>query len=465
MKKINIKPQILFGMTIAIFVVIILFFTAIYPQTMDEFRLSHDTWKVVFKQIKVTFTTDSPRLLMALNILLLHFPNIWKILFTILNPIIQLFLLLGIFFVITGRKINFKSKEDFYPFFLLVLMYLLVIPSPSNTLFWLTGAIVYSWGFIPPLILLCLFRKSIDGKTLKDSFLNNVLMALCGFAAGMSNENTGPMMLGLTVLFLIYCKYKKTKTPKLYYFTLLGIVLGFVAMFGSGAGANRAQNSLYLAEWLKLSLPDKIILFIGQYSKLLNATFWLPIVNLICLLLILCDKKKSIIKDKDFVLSSLFCMCAFLLALAFWVVPNANLRVFYSSVIFFFISFILMLLLVRRLYLINFMKYLALLFLIIGVIVGPFIAIPHISLYQQDKFRRSFVKENRKDEQELFFVPRLVVFQGPTNNWTIKYYDILWPPFEIKLRKVFDGRISFEIPLKDYMINFPGIFRKSQQKK
>ena len=462
MKKINIKPQILYWTTIVIFIAIILFFTTIYPQTMDELRFSHDTWPLVFKQLKITFLTDSPRLATAINIILSHYPVSWKILFSVLNPFVQLFIILGIFFVITGRKINFKSKEDFYPFLLLILMYLLVIPCPSNTLIWLSGAVVYSWGFVPPLILLCLFRKSIDGKELKDSALNNFLMTLCGFAAGMSNENTGPMMLGLTVLFLIYCKFKKIKIPKFYYFALISIVLGLGAMFGSGAGISRARQSFFLTEWANFPLLDKFFIFIGQYSKLLNATFWLPIVNLIGLLLILYDRKKSIIKDKNFILSSLFCACAFMLALAFCVVPNARMRVFYSSAIFFFISFIMMLLIIKRIYSVNFIKYFALLFLIMGIIAGPFIAISHISLYQQDKYRRSFVKENRRNSEEVFFVPRLIVFKELSLNWTPHYYDILWPNYEWKLKKIFGGKISFEIDLYEYLQNFPGSFQKKQ---
>ncbi len=464
-KKINIKPQILFGMTIAIFVVIILFFTATYPQTMDELRFSHETWAGTFRQIKRTLTTDSPRFAIIIDILLSHYPAFWKILFTALNPFVQLFILLGSFFVITGRKINFKSKEDFYPFFLLVLMYLLVIPSPSNTLFWLTGAMVYSWGFVPPLILLCLFRKSIDGKTLKDSFLNNILMVLCGFTVGMSNENTGPMMFGLTILFLIYCKFKKIKIPKFYYFTLVGIILGITAMFGSGAGAYRAKGNAFLYDWLLLPITDKIILFIGQCSKILNATFWIPIINLFGLLLVLYDKKKTVLKDKDFILSSLFCICAFVLALVFGILPDVLLRVYYSSAVFLFISFIMMLLLVKRLYLINFMKYLALLFLILGVIAGPLIAIPHISLHQQDQYRRSFVKENRKTKHDILFVPRLYVFSAPTENWSIIYYDILWPTFEKQLKREFGGNISFEVPLSQQLLIYQSAFLKKDSEK
>ena len=126
MTKINIKPKFFYFTTIIIFLAIIGFFTAIYPQSMDEFRFSHDTWAMVLKQLKLTFRTDAPRFMNLLNIVLLRFYSYWKIIFSLLNPFVQLFIIFGLFFVATGRKIHFKTKQDFYPFLLLILLYLFV---------------------------------------------------------------------------------------------------------------------------------------------------------------------------------------------------------------------------------------------------------------------------------------------------------------------------------------------------
>ena len=358
------KTKLLFFITILTFVAIILFLSAIYPESQDEIRFSHDTFAAVFSQIKLTFTTDAPRFTVLLNVFLLRFPIAWKIIFTILNPLVQLFIILSLFFIITGKKVNLENKQNFYLFLLLILMYLYLIPCPSNTIFWLSGTLAYSWGFVPPLILLCLFRKTIDGKELKTSSLNNFLITLCGFAAGMSNENTGPMMLGLTVLFFIYCKYKKIKIPSLYYFALAGIILGLTAMFGSGAGTARLNASITNRAWQNLPITSKLFLFIWHFNRFLAATFWLPIINLLGLLLILYDKKKLALKDKDFILSSLFCICGFALSLVLFAAPYIDLRAHYSSAIFFFISFTIMLLLLWKFYNINFIKYLALILLI-----------------------------------------------------------------------------------------------------
>ena len=110
-----------------------------------------------------------------------------------------------------------------------------------------------------------------------------------------------------------------------------------------------------------------------------------------------------------------------------------------------------MLLIVQKIYRIDFIKYLSLLLFIVGVVVSPLIAMPHISIYQQDKFRREFVAKNRKNKNKAIFVPRLIILSAPTENWGIVYYDILWPCFEQQLNKEFGGKISFEVPVDLYL--------------
>ena len=444
MFKINIKPKVFYFTTIIIFAVIILFFTAIYPQSMDEFRLSHDSWVETFRQLKFTLSTDAPRFTVAIFILFLRFSVFCKILFTILNPFVQLFIIFGMFFVATGKKVNFNTTKDFYPFLLLIFLYLFVAPKPSQILFWISGAIVYPWAFVPPLILLCLFRKTIDGKELKSSTLNSFLMTFCGFAAGMSNENTGPMMFGLTVLFLIYCKYKKIKIPSLYYFALAGIILGLTAMFGSGATFKRLKWEQPSMNWLEMSIFDKMFLFLVNFNRFLEATFWLPIFNILGLILILIDKKSKIAKDKNFILSSLFCLCGFALSFALFMAPSVAIRTFYSSAMFFFISFIMMLFIVKDLYKINLFKYLTIILFIFGTVLAPLIAIPHITLYSSDKLRRQEIAEGIKRGKKDVYVNRVARIDGPTENLSPFYYDILWPFFDTKLQHDFRIKLRYE---------------------
>ena len=435
MEKINIKPKNFYLTTIVIFITIILLFSAMYPYSLDELRISHDNFADVFKQIKITFTTDAARFFSLPYIIFLRSYKYWKIVFSILNPFVQLFIVLSMFFIATGKKVNFNTTKDFYPFLLVVLLYLFLIPSPSNTLFWMAGVMNYSWALVPSLILLCLFRQTIDGKSFKNSALSNFLMSFCGFAAGMSNENTGPMILGLTVLFLIYCKYKKIKIPNFYYFAFAGIILGLTAMFGSGAGMHRLKSNRSYNSWIMSPLSLKIFLSLRYIHMLLIDTFCLPIINLIILLLVFYDKKLQMLKDKEFILSFLFYICSIVLAFVLFMTPEFSKRTYYSSAVFLFISFILTLLLIKRLYSINLIKYVSIALLIMAIIVSPLITIPHLFLYKQDKIRRQTISSAIKANKKEVFVNRLIVLKAPTDNWTIEYYDILWPKAEKKLNK------------------------------
>jgi hypothetical protein len=260
----------------------------------------------------------------------------------------------------------------------------------------------------------------------------------------MSNENTGPMMLCLTVLFLIYCKYKKIKIPKFYYFALVGIVLGISAMFGSGAGLIRSQKEPTEINWINLSPFTKMFLFLGNFNRFLEATLWLPIINVLGLLILLIDNKTKIVKDENFILSSLFCTCAFVLAFVLFMAPLVSIRAFYSSAMFFFISFIMLLFIVRDLYKINLFKFLTIILFVFGIIVAPLIFIPHWALYTSNNFRKQTIEHALKAGKKTVYVNRLTRIDGPTKNLSPLYYDILWPFLDKKLEHDFKIKLTYE---------------------
>lgn len=452
----NPKPKTLYITTITVFVLIMLFFTAIYPLSMDEFRLYQDTFSETLEQIKITLLSDAPRFMIIPYILLLHLGSASKIIFTVLNPFVQLFIVFALFFVVTGRKVNFKTKEDFYPFLLLCLMYFMLSPCPSDTMFWMSGSFCYSWAIVPVLILLCLFRKTLDGKILKSSPLKNILMLCVGFMAGMSNENTGPMILGITLLFILYCRYKKIKIPSFYYYSLIGVFLGIAAMFGSGAGISRLQRNWRYSAWIKISLFSKFFVFIHKLDTTLKAFFWLPIINLFGYLLVLYDVKFKILREeKNFFIGLFFCFCGSVLGLVLFLTPSIGLRVFYSAEIFFFLSFVSLLLVAYKLYRINFCKYLSFVLFVWTLLWLPLIAIPYLHLHKEDVLRREIISKAVKQNKKTVYVDRLTVLKGPNGNHTIYYYDILFPHFDEKLEKHFKIKLLYEDLDSIGMTNMP----------
>ena len=444
----NFKPKNLYLITGIIFFLYIISFTAIFPISLDEFRLAHDTWAEVFKQIHKTLTTDAPRFMMIPYILLLGLGLTGRIIFIILNPFVQLFIIWGLFFVIKGRKLNFTTTKDYYLFLLLCLLYLLFVPNSSNTLFWMSGTFCYSWSFVPVLILLCLFRQTIDGKFFESTFFKKTLMLFIGFCAGMSNENTGPMMLGLFILFLLYCKYKKIKIPSFYYYALAGVGLGIGAMFGSGANKYRLYNDWHHIGWIAASISDKLFIYLYKFNDFLKTAFGLPIIITLGYFFILYENRLAILKNKNFLLGILFYVCAFVLALVFFMSPEAGLRVYYSAFLFLFISFTMQLLILQEIYSINFIKYLALGLFILWLVWLPLISIPYLSLYKADKQRRQVIAQAVKENKKEVLVSRMSVIGGPTNNLTIVYYDILLPSLDDKLEKDFKIKLLYEKPNK-----------------
>lgn len=444
MIKFNPNPKILYITTIIVFAFIILFFTAIFPQSLDEFRFYHDTFAQTLTQIKITLTTDSPRFMVIPYIFLVFLGSAGKIIFTVLNPFVQLFVIFGLFFVITGRKINFNTKEDFYPFLLLCLMYLMILPNPADTLFWMSGAFCYSWAIVPVLILLCLIRKTIDGQVLKSTVLKNILMLFIGFMAGMSNENTGPMTLGISFLFLLYCKYKKIKVPVFYYYALAGICFGLAGMFGSGAGLKRLHSYYKYSAWIELPLFNKFFVFLYKIHSSFSDLYWLPIIILFGYFLVLYDIKLKIFKNKNFLIGLFFCLCGFVLSFVLFLAPAIGPRVFYSAAIFFFISFISLLLVIYKLYKINFCKYLSLVLFIWAVVWAPLITIPYIHLCKENIAREKLIAQAVKQNKKEVYVNRLTVLKGPNTNHTIYYYDILFPSFNEELEKRFKIKLLYE---------------------
>ena len=110
MKRINIPPKFLYFTIIFLFAAIILFFSAIYPLGMDELRLSSASLAETFLQVKIEVTKDSPRFMSIFHVLLLRSPSLCKLVFTILNPFAQIFILLGLFFVITLKDAFNRSR-------------------------------------------------------------------------------------------------------------------------------------------------------------------------------------------------------------------------------------------------------------------------------------------------------------------------------------------------------------------
>ncbi len=424
LKNVNLNPKICFGIIAFFFCAFILLCSFLYPFTSDEVRGFIIVRENFLRSLSDMFFTEAPRFMNLLMIVGSYLGPKFKIFFCIINPLIQLCIVYSLFYFIKGRRLDINRKADVFPFLLICLMYLFMVPSPSTTLFWIAGASNYSWVFLFCLFILCLYRFTYERKIFKSVWYINLLWLFIGFVSGMSNENTGPMMLGLSFCFILFCKYKKFKTPKYIYFSFVGILAGVAAMFGFGGSSARLSSYVYTF-FVNASLSKKLFFSLYHFNKFLKALYFLPVITGIALLLVLYDKKNKVLKSEKFILSLFFLLCGLVLAFVLFAAPLVPERAYYSAGIFCFISFLFFLDLFKDVYKIYLLKYFTLFFTVYCLIIFPLVLVPYFSLYKNFKKRDAQIilaKEKGKDKAYTDTIP---ILAGPTKNLTITYLDLV----------------------------------------
>ncbi|MCR5504000.1 MAG: DUF6056 family protein, partial [Elusimicrobiaceae bacterium] len=380
-KNLEVKPQICFGVITFCFCAFILLCTYLYPFTSDDVRFYVATRTDFWGTIKMQALSEAPRFLNLVAVAGLYFGLKFKLFFVLLNPFIQICIPYFLFYFVKGRKLNINNQADILPFLLICLMYLFMIPSSSTTLFWTGGAFNYSWAFLFSLLILCLFRYTYSGKLLKNTWYINAIWLFIGLAAGMSNENTGPMMFGISFCFIALCKYKHIKLPKYIYFIFCGIILGIALMFGLGGSYRRLHNNYIYSFFVNSDIKSKLFFSLYHFNVFLKALYFMPIITFLTLLLIACDKKMLVIKQEKFILSVFFLLCGLVLAFVLFAAPLVAERAYFSAGIFCIISLMLLLDVFQDTYKIYLLKYLTLCFGIYCLIITPLVVLPYFDLY------------------------------------------------------------------------------------
>ena len=132
-----------------------------YPVTLDEYFRWQNPFD--FIMIKKAYFEQVPRIstLFPLPIFILG-----KWLFILLNSLIQFANCLCIFYILFVRLPNIKNLQDM-PYFLIILcMSIFFVCSPSEIMFWISGAVSYSWNMFFLLLLLCFVRQIQTQKLL-----------------------------------------------------------------------------------------------------------------------------------------------------------------------------------------------------------------------------------------------------------------------------------------------------------
>lgn len=424
-KNLNFNPKICFSIITFCFYIFILLCSFLYPFTSDEVRGFIVVHENFLKSLSDLFFLEAPRFMNLLVIFGSYLGPKFKIFFYIINPLVQICIVYSIFYFIKGRRLDINRRTDIFPFLLICLMSLFMVSSPSTTLFWIAGALNYSWPFLFCLITLCLYRFTYQGNKLKNVWYINLLCLFIGFVSGMSNENTGPMMFAISLCFILFCKYKKIQIPKYIYFAFFGTVLGITLLFGLGGSYRRLHENYIYTFFVNSDLNNKLLFSLHHFDRFLKALYYLPVITFIALLFIAYDKKTEIIKQEKFILSLFFLICGFVLAFVLFAAPLVPERAYFSAGIFCLISFLFLLDLFRDVYKVYLLKYITLFFAIYCLIISPLVIIPYFSLYKNFKERDTQIFLAKEKGKEKVYTDMIYIVPGPTKNLTITYLDLV----------------------------------------
>ena len=434
--NLKIKPKNWFIFITVCFYLFVLLCSVLYPLSFDEVRFYGLAYKGILEGIKTEMLTMAPRLLNLLTVAGLYWGAKYKIFFCLINPFIQVAITYLLFYFIKGRKLNINEQADILPFLLICLTCIFAVATPSITLFCIAGAANYSWTFCLCLLTLCLYRFTYKGNKFKNTWYVFLICFLLGFASGMSNENTGPMMFGIAFCFFLLCKYKKIKVPAYVYLSFLGIILGIVAMFGSGGSSYRLSVRFY-SFWVEASITRKLFFYLPHFNDFLEALYYIPVFVFFGLVLTACDLKKKVLREK-FILSAFFLFCGLLTAFALVAAPLVPTRAYYSAGMFCLISFFFFLDFFYEAYKIYALKYITLVFLVYCLIISPFVVLPYVNLYKNFKVREAQISLAKEQGKEVIYTDIIHITPAPTQNLTIEYLDLvkyLNKPFKEVLRR------------------------------
>lgn len=394
-----------------------------FPYGVDEITRFNSP-SDVFTQFIYAYQNYNPRIWPLFNNIILYLGK-WS--FVLANPTVQLTLVLGIFYFISGRMPDFKKTDDVPSFLFICLLILFTVPQPDNTLIWIGGATNYSWPACAYVLFLCLLRALADGKIiLKNSSFILGAMFFAGIILGMGNENSSPMMLLIAVGFELYCYFKKIKTPPWFYALLAGTAVGVLLLFASPSSYKRLSLVIF-DEFKHAPITERAWWHIERLITFVNITMWLPVVTFLMILTAGFNGAKKPLKNKTYLLAFTIFWCATAMAAALFLAPLFNeTRTFFSAAVFFIIAFLLMLRYIKEAYSFDFIKYAVWPLVTIAVFFSAELLFPYFDLHEQEIRRLEAIAQAKAEGRQEVFLPGYRTTITPFRNLTVLVFDGLW---------------------------------------
>ena len=172
-----------------------------------------------------------------------------KTLFNICNSIVSLSYIWLVYQWAFKRKFISDKRNILYLLFIFA-MILMFQPALGEIFFWRTGSTNYLWGICILLGFSLPLRYYIGYQPIDivgNSPKRIVLLSICGFLAGFTNENTVIVILFLYIGVILLHKKTNRKTPIWIYCSGVALLIGFVCMYKAPSTANRIAyyNEMY----------------------------------------------------------------------------------------------------------------------------------------------------------------------------------------------------------------------------
>lgn len=192
----------------------------------------------------------------------------------LLNSLAYMGYIFLVYYHIKGRGRNSISL-----FILITLAVWFLQPVLGDTVFWLTGSANYLWGTTLILLFLLPFRMYQGQKgSVATQALMSVVIFICGFIAGWTNENTAAAMLLISILYCAFYYSKKWDIPIWLIIGFVGSLAGFFIMIAAPGNYVRAGDSPFNLFVLAYRLFNSTQMLIFYCGTLLLVTLLMYIV-------------------------------------------------------------------------------------------------------------------------------------------------------------------------------------------
>ena len=224
----------------------------VYALMPGDLRHSCNTLADYVRTMPTFYQTTNGRLADAVERLMASV--VGKPIFNILNTVVFVLFVEGIFTLAVGRRRSVAALA------LVLVAVLVAFPYPGETLLWMAGACNYLWSTTLLLWLLCWLRHAPTRAT----WVTHLAVLLAAFVAGGFNESaTVGCLLGLGIYFVLNRSQFRGIRPT----AVLGLLLGLAMVLLSPALLHRLEggNSVNLGLSL-MQMVSRRILAVGYMT-------------------------------------------------------------------------------------------------------------------------------------------------------------------------------------------------------